>query len=233
MFAECCQSTCCEGEPAPVAVVQQQPAPGSRLVSGVVATQGEARILEPLVQVTSSSFFSAAYDMLFPSPRGGTANACDRSICPYRGRSLRTAVSGLMLACLLCVYESCRQDTSFCFISGASRSHRIVVIEQSSAESRGFFLCRFFCPCVYYPRAHRKAHADVLVYAFLFTGARGGSTERGDPRTRHRSSSGPVCRPDCRSPPACRPREGYPCGQASHPRAHQARPQTRLPAENH
>ncbi|PHJ24756.1 membrane skeletal protein [Cystoisospora suis] len=51
MFAECCQSTCCEGEPAPVATtIQQQPAPGSRLVSGVVASQGEARILEPLVQ---------------------------------------------------------------------------------------------------------------------------------------------------------------------------------------
>lgn len=52
MFSECCEP-CCPGETGEQAEqrIAGQGPPGSRLVSGTIAQQGEPRYLEPLVQV--------------------------------------------------------------------------------------------------------------------------------------------------------------------------------------
>lgn len=54
VFSECCEP-CCPGEAGTEQPEQQlhpgQLPPGSRLVSGTIAQQGEPRYLEPLVQV--------------------------------------------------------------------------------------------------------------------------------------------------------------------------------------
>lgn len=87
-FSECC-APCCPGDgEGEQAEQQQQPGqlpPGSRLVSGTIAQQGEPRYLEPLVQVGVYSLFSKIWRTQLCCSGG-------RQICPQLFHLLQTAI---------------------------------------------------------------------------------------------------------------------------------------------